>query len=389
MNSRQRLLRTINHKIPDRVPWSPFLEFYFLNAQNEEAKEKGIIELSRELKVDIIARNIVSAYKVHSPNVKTTTYINGQVIDNPAENNNWQLEIYDMFSLDKYRDQSIKFIEKKFETPVGMLSARYVNLLNSRTVFQDVFPIQNMSDLNVLKFMYKDIQYVPNYTEVEKVFKNVGNDGIVSIGVPGTPVVELIEEYIGLENFHYLLHDYTIEIKELMELMLEKNLEAVEIAAKSPSDFLIIWEDTGTSLYSKKIFVEIVSGMIKKIVDRIHEQGKPVALHSCGLINDILYEIKETGVDIIESVTTYPTGNVNMLDMKKKMGNDICIMGGIDPTVITSQNEKYLIEKTKELIQIMKPDGNFVLANGDALPADTPVKNLFNIYEIVEQYGYY
>jgi uroporphyrinogen-III decarboxylase len=237
--------------------------------------------------------------------------------------------------------------------------------------------------------MYEDIKYIKTYSSVIDEKNKVGNDGLVAVVTPGSPVKELIEFYIGLENFYYLLYDHPKEIKSVVQLMTERDLEAFKIAARSPADFLLVDEDTGTGLYSTKIFEEMVKPILKKFVDIAHINNKLIAFHSCGLLNGILESIKETGVDIIESMTPFPTGNIDMLNAKQKLGSRICLIGGIDPTLIVINDKSYLINYIKDLLIKMKSGGNFILANGDALPANTPIENLNTIYHCIEKYGYY
>ena len=152
MTSKERILKTLMRKEPDRIPWAPLIEYNFLNAQPEELRSLGIIGLCKKFNIDIIAKNTVSAYSVFSPNVLVRTFINNKEVEVPEEKNNWQAEIYGVFSLFKYRNPKIKLIEKHFETPVGILKSGYINIPSSKTVFQNQFFIKNIEDIKILKF---------------------------------------------------------------------------------------------------------------------------------------------------------------------------------------------------------------------------------------------
>lgn len=389
MYPRERLTKIINHKAVDRIAWSPFIENYFLIAKERELKRNNLIEVAKNFDIDFIGRNMTSAYNIKTPNVTTSTFIDGKKINNDYEEHNWQAEVFNIFSLRKYHSNSIKYIEKKFETPIGTLVAKYRNTATSKTVFQTEFPIKNFKDLKIFKYMYEDINYFSNYNSFLAEKLEIGNYGLLTAGCPGSPVIELIEEFMGIEKFYYFLQDYPNELKEILETMYKKDIEAVKIIAKSPADFAIIWEDTGTSLYSVKIFKEIIAPILKKFSEILHNEGKSVALHSCGLLNDLIEIINDINIDILESVTPFPTGNITMVDLRKRLNKDTIILGGIDPNTIVSDNKDHLKAYVKELLLNMKPAGNFILANGDALPANTPIENLVLIHDLVEQYGYY
>jgi len=237
--------------------------------------------------------------------------------------------------------------------------------------------------------MYEDITYIPNYDDIEKEDDFIGKDGIVAAGVPGSAVIELMEEYTGISDFHYLLNDYKVQMEEIMDCMFAKNLEAYKIAAKSTSPLLVVWEDAGTGLYSPEIFKKYIQPVLRKYAEIAHENDKTILLHACGLISDLIDDIINTGIDGITDMSSYPTGNVEFLDVRRQAGKDIILTGGIDPTIITSKDENILRENVEKLIGDMKPYGNFILGSADAMPANTPIKNLEIIYEIVEERGYY
>ncbi len=294
-----------------------------------------------------------------------------------------------MFSLLKYRDTSIKVIDKYFETPIGVLKSSYENIPSSKTVFQREFFIKEKKDLGILEYMYNDLDFLPTYEDIESEAKLIGEDGIVAAGVPGSPVIELIEEYMGVQNFLLFLNDFPKEMESIYNVMLAKNIEAYEIAARSPSPLLVVWEDTGIGLYSPKIFKKYVAKALREYISIAHRFGKKIFIHSCGLLNDIIEDLVKTGADGITDMSPPPTGNIDFLDVRRRVGKDVILTGGIDATAITSFNKEVLEESVINLIKNMKPYGNFILGSGDAVPANTSVKNLILIYELIEKYGYY
>jgi uroporphyrinogen-III decarboxylase len=390
MTPKERIIKVMNNNKPDRIPWSPLMGYNYINAQNKEIRDLGIIGLWKELNIDIIDRETVSAYGTKSKNVSVKTLVNGKQIYIPEEIETWQAEVpLTMFLLYKYRHPSVKKIEKYFETPLGTLKSGYVNSPSSRTVFQNEYFIKTREDINILKYMYQNLEYIETYKEVENKEKEIGDCGIVAAGVPGTPVIELIEEYMGVEKFLLFLFDYPKQMRSLMDTMLKKDLEAYEVAAKSSAPLLVVWEDTGTGLYSPKIFDEFVATALKAYADIAHKYGKKIYVHSCGLLRDIMDSLIATGADGIMDMTPLPIGNISFLNAREKIGNRVTLTGGVDANVITSEDPSLIKKKVISLIKEMKPYGNFILGSGDSVPANTPMDNLRLIYNLVEEYGYY
>ncbi len=389
MTSRERILAILNNKKPDRIPWSPLLGAHFINAQEKEIRNLGIIGLWKELNIDIIDRETANAYSSRSKNVNVKTFINGKQIDIPEEKDNWKAEVSEIYLMYKYTEFSVKKIEKYFETPIGTLKSAYINTPSSKTVFQNEYYIKKEEDIKNLEFMYKNLEYFSVYDDIRESENKIGEDGIVAAGVRGSPVIELIEEYMGVERFLLFLHDYPEKMKSLMEVMQKKDLEACEIAAKSPCPLLVIWEDTGTGLYSPKIFNEFVAPAIKANAEIAHKYNKKIYIHSCGLLRDIMDSLIKTGIDGIMDMTPGPIGNIGFLETRKKIGTDIVLTGGIDANILNSNDKGLIREKVISTLNDMKPYGNFILGSGDSVPASTPLQNLELIQKIVKEEGCY
>lgn len=389
MTPKERILETLNRRTSDRVAWSPLIAGYFLLAQKKEIRDMGIIEMCKKLNIDIIAKTTASAAISISKNVLTKTFINDKEVSNPEEEHNWQLEARDIFEIPGYRSPQIKTITKRFETPIGILTSSYMYNISAKTIFQKEYYIKKKEDIKILKFMYNDLEYLPTYSNIADEEAKIAEDGIVAAGIEGSPIIEMIENFIGVQNFLFYLYDYKEDIESLYEVMLAKNIEALEIIARSPAKLIVVWEDTGTGLYSPGIFKKYIAPVLKKYSDIAHNNNKCILVHSCGLLKDIIMDLVETGIDGLTDVSPLPTANIDLIDIRKKVGRDFILTGGIDPTVITGPDKKVIEKNVIKLINDMKPYGNFILGSADSVPADTPLENLELIYRIVEDHGYY
>ena len=345
--------------------------------------------MCKKFNIDIIAKTTVSAAISISENVLTKTFINGKEIKNPEDEHNWQLEARDIFEMPKYRGNHIKTIEKRFETPIGVLTSLYEYNNTSKTIFQKEYFVKKKEDIKVLKYMYNDLKYLPTYDDIRNEEAKIGEDGIVAAGVEGSPVIEMIENFIGIQNFLFYLYDYQKDVESLYDAMFAKNVESIEIIARSPAKLIVVWEDTGTGLYSPDIFRKYIAPVLKTYSDIAHKNNKCILVHSCGLLKDIISDLAKTGVDGLTDVAQLPTGNINLIDIRKKVGKNFILTGGINPTVLVSPDKRVVEKNVVKLLNDMKPYGNFIIGSADSVPADTPVKNLKLIYKLVEEYGYY
>ena len=58
MNSRERLSSIFKGVRPDRIPWAPLIDGYFLSSLKEKNIEMNSIELLRHIRADILERHV-------------------------------------------------------------------------------------------------------------------------------------------------------------------------------------------------------------------------------------------------------------------------------------------------------------------------------------------
>ena len=60
MNSKERLLAVLKGKKPDRIPWAPLIDGYFLSSLKEKNIKMNSIELLRHIRADILERHVTT-----------------------------------------------------------------------------------------------------------------------------------------------------------------------------------------------------------------------------------------------------------------------------------------------------------------------------------------
>lgn len=384
MKARDRLRVALDHGKPDRVPWSPNIGEYFVQNQDCEVRALGALGILRAIGSDILVRH-GAALGFRSPHVEVVNLIDGQVDEESLHFDSWREEILDYLWMEKFKRRDGCITEKRFSTPAGTLTAHYCYKASASTVFQTDFPIKSVDDIPLLQYMVQDLLFYPTYEPVQEQIEELGEEGLVAVDGLGTPMLELIENFMGLEGFIFMLHDNPKEVGDLLSMMAERYYEAYEFIAASPAELVIAQEDASTTLYGPSTFETYGLPVLRTYAQIAHRHGKRFAIHACGHLKGLLPLLRETGADAIEALTPLPTGDVTVAEAQEVLGERVCIIGGLVPTVLAHSPPDALRRHVVALLREVAGGGNFVLGTGDATPADTPLENLKAVTEAVRE----
>ncbi len=137
---------------------------------------------------------------------------------------------------------------------------------------------------------------------------------------------------------------------------------------------------------SPEVYRKIVKPYHEKIFKFIHEQADiKIMIHSCGAIFPIVGELIDSGVDIINPMQTRATG-MDPFELKKTYGDKAVFWGGFDEQqVLPFGSREEIFAETERLMDAMGKSG-FVFGPGHNIQADTPVDNVISLFEAAEKY---
>ena len=125
----------------------------------------------------------------------------------------------------------------------------------------------------------------------------------------------------------------------------------------------------------------------KRLVEYAHAHGKPVILHACGnlkevmddLIDDVGIDAKHSFEDIIQPVT----------EAKRQYGARVALIGGIDVDVLARCTEEEVRRYTRRVIEECAPGGGWALGSGNSVANYIPVRNFLAMLDEGRQAGVY
>ncbi|MGB9641788.1 MAG: uroporphyrinogen decarboxylase family protein [Candidatus Ratteibacteria bacterium] len=117
----------------------------------------------------------------------------------------------------------------------------------------------------------------------------------------------------------------------------------------------------------------------KKIAQLAHDNGLIYLLHACGNLEQIMPNLID---DVkIDGRHSYEDEGNSVVDAKRKYGDRIAILGGIDVDKLARMEENQLRQQVRRILDICMPGGRYCLGSGNTVTNYVPIKNYFAMVE--------
>jgi uroporphyrinogen decarboxylase len=161
----------------------------------------------------------------------------------------------------------------------------------------------------------------------------------------------------------------------------------------SPIDMIELPGDDYASntnlIVSPRMFREFIKPQLVRLVKiaREYRSDLRIMLHSDGLVEKLLPDFIEIGIDVI-----HPLEPVQLMDqdrVKQEYGKRISFLGGIDITRAMRGGQEDVIEEVRTRIRQLAPGGGYILAPSNHLQEDVPPQNVVTLFDAARSYGAY
>jgi len=194
--------------------------------------------------------------------------------------------------------------------------------------------------------------------------------------LPGGPM-ENITFLMGFETFSYALMDQpdliaaiTEKIAEILIKVVEHTCSMEAVGAQWINDDMGF---KGGTLCAPSVLREYVFPTQKHICEIIHAAGKPVLLHSCGKLDQIMDElIVEVGIDAKHS---FEDVIMPVWEVKRLWGSRLALLGGVDMDILCRGTEDQVRIYTRTCIERCAPGGGWALGSGNTVANYMPIPN--------------
>jgi uroporphyrinogen decarboxylase len=385
MNSRERLIETINYHEPDRIPfdlagttWTGITNGAYQNLRMFLGKDQEKPEWS-----DVVQQIVIPSDDILEI---LETDIRGLF---PLTSHNWDVynKVIDKDDYLEYRD------EWGFTHKFPKVNGHWFSLVKSP--MENVIPEEK--EISVYKWPYaSNKERIKGLRDKALHFREQGK--IVTVKGLCAGIFEMHQRIRGVTNamldpmlypaFSDLLIGKIADLKiEFWKMALEELADVIDIIAEG--------DDYGTQdsqLIGHEDFRKIYKPHISRIISTVKQYAPnaKIIFHSCGNVRPLIPDFIEMGIDILNPVHVNAIG-MEPYQLKKDFGKDLVFWGGGVDTqkILPSGTINDVKDEVKKNIDSLAPGGGFVFAAVHNIQSEVPPQNIIAMRETVKEYGRY
>jgi uroporphyrinogen decarboxylase len=382
MTSRERVLKSLNHQVPDRVPidLGGFQTGIHKKAYAELLNHLGIKEKMQTLDpVQQLAKpseEILERFKVdiryvcaHGPDG-----FDGTIKQDTRHGKLWH-DLKDEFGV-------------------------IWSMPDDQQLYMDIshHPIAEATIKDVADYPFPDGTDPTRFTGVREQALQMRNETpyAISTGIGGV-VYEYCWYMRGLERWFMDM----VDNPGFCEALLDKTLKfwmdyhsAFMAEVGDIIDVVMIGDDLAAQhgpLFSPRFYRRIVKPRQKKLTQHIKSlTDAKIWYHTCGSCVDYIPDLIDNGIDILNPVQISAKG-MDPKELKERFGKNLVLWGGgIDAQhILPFESPKEVKEHVRKNIEILKRDGGYVFNNVHNIQADVPAENIVALFDAAYEFGSY
>lgn len=391
MNPRERVLTTLDHEEPDKIPYHENL------IQNPKLSKRMRMGGESNLNIDKILSFIAN---IKGLDKRVNKYL-PKFLRNPSFASffikkfmggyfNFYIHLgvdLGVFPIAPY--SYFKFIRPNYiinefgqisqlKTIGGQFSSYYIGgAIRSEKIY-DNFP--KLDPEQSLGFMLFD--------SIKRYLKN--NDKIYAIPGIFSGLFDSISLALGIENFSKALIKNQSFLKKIIADREKFYIELIKKALDltHTEDFMLgddLAYNSGPFI-SPRYFNKFFLPGYKRISNMVHKRGVKLIFHTDGDIRPLMKGLLEC-FDSIHPLQA--SANIDIFQFKKDYGDQICLEGNVPIEMLVHGTTLEISDYVKKLIKTCGPGGGYMLSSGNSIVPEIPYKNYIAMLSTFKKYKNY
>jgi uroporphyrinogen decarboxylase len=195
-----------------------------------------------------------------------------------------------------------------------------------------------------------------------------------------TGVMERALPLLGYEGLGYLLHDDEELVAATLDQVGQRVLAMVEALAQHPAvGAVYVSDDLGfrtQTLVSPALLRRYVFPWHRRLTAAVHACDKPVILHTCGNLAQVMEDVIACGWDAKHS---FEDAIEPVWEAKARWGDRLALLGGFDMDRLTRGSVAQVRAHAERLLATCAAGGGYALGTGNSVTSYVPLANYFEM----------
>ena len=232
--------------------------------------------------------------------------------------------------------------------------------------------------------------------EIEHLYNNTNYAIVAHRPVYGN-LWEMVRILVGMENalrmtiLNTQIFDYLVgRLAEVLDGFYDAFLTVV-----GPYVHVVeLADDYGTNIgpmFNPAVYRKFFKPRYKKTIEMIKKKAPnaKVLLHCDGAIRKFIPDLIDTGFDILNPIESHLPG-MDPVELKREFGNDLIFQGGVNVKSVLNKGTIEDIRREVRLrIEQMGEGGGYILAPAHNISSDVPLENILAFFNAGHELGRY
>jgi len=229
---------------------------------------------------------------------------------------------------------------------------------------------------------------------IDDICAKYQDDYFIMVDMSSTLIEAAYAHIVGTQNFFLMMFDKPELITGVLDGLTDYYTEIGLNIIRKGVDCVRVGDDVGAQqamMISPEQWRELAKPRFKRMFDAWKKENPDIFIkfHSCGDYSPILGDQIEIGADL--SGLLQPTGGLKeQVEIKKKFGSDIALIGGFDVQNLLPRGQ---VEEIRQgVLDVMKNyavGGGYIFSPSHYILADVPVQNIYAMLEAQRDFGNY
>jgi hypothetical protein len=271
-------------------------------------------------------------------------------------------------------DDGVDRLKRIIETPQGTISevhkqlAAHPRIPGELMPWNDEYLFKGPEDYAPIESLIRCRQYAPNHESFRRMQEQAGGDVYFQTGLGYSPLQEIIYNIMGVEQFAVEWHFRRDKVLELYQALTEDRRKIYPLIAESPAIIVGYCGNIQPEVVGLDRFNKYLLPHYNELGEMLHERGKLLSVHFDGKTKLLAAAIAKSQVDVVESFTPYPEGDMSLAEARAAWPDKILWINF--PSSLHNLDVSAVEEATRQLLCEAGRGDRFLIGIKELVPKD-------------------